>query len=147
MTGNAQPGKCVDVLQWCSLCAAVFPALGHFWVTKTLTFKTRLNAKAFLSNWILFQWKYHWKSLYKKSFKFIVPMGFLLVADTLKPFQRGRGVYMYTTQVNSTFRARWLASSLISQILFLAFKWRHKNPYSKIARTLKVWYHRWRITP
>ena len=65
-----------------------------------------------------------------------MPMGFLLVADdSLKPFQRGRGVYMYTTQVNSAFRARWLASSVISQVLFLAFKWGHKNPYSKIART------------
>ena len=32
-------------------------------------------------------------------------MGFLLVADSLKPFQRGRGVYMYTTQVNGAFRA------------------------------------------
>ena len=35
-----------------------------------------------------------------------MPMGFLLVVDSLKPFQRGRGVYMYTTQVNSAFRAR-----------------------------------------
>ena len=41
-----------------------------------------------------------------KSFEFIMPMGFLLVADSLKPFQRGRGVYMYTTQENSAFRAR-----------------------------------------
>ena len=104
-----------------------FPAIGHFWVTKTLTFKTRLNAKAFLCNWILFAWEYHWKSSYKKGFKFIMPMGFLLVADSLKPFQRGRGVYMYTTQENSAFRARWLA-----------FRWRHKKPYSKIARTFKV---------
>ena len=115
-----------------------FPAIGHFWVTKTLTFKTRLNAKPFLSNWILFAWEYHWKSSYKKSFKFIMPMGFLLVADSLKPFQLGRGVYMYTTQVNSAFRERWLASSVISQVLFLASKWRHKHPYSKIARTFKV---------
>ena len=115
-----------------------FPAMGHFWVTKTLTFKTRLNAKAFFCNWILFAWEYHWKSSYKKSFKFIMPMGFLLVADSLKPFQRGRGVYMYTTQVDSAFCARWLASSVISQVLFLAFKCRHKNPYSKITRTIKV---------
>ena len=52
--------------------------------------------------------------------------------------ERGRGVLMYTTQVNSAFRARWLASSVIIQVLFLAFKWRNKNPYSKIARTFKV---------
>ena len=51
-----------------------------------------------------------------------MPMGFFLVVDSLKPFQRGRGVYMYTTQVNSAFRARWLASWVISQVLFLAFK-------------------------
>ena len=37
-----------------------------------------------------------------------MPVGVLLVAhDSLKPFQRGRGVCMYTTQqVNSAFRAR-----------------------------------------
>ena len=34
-------------------------------------------------------------------------------------------------------RADWLAR-WFSQVLFLAFKWRHKNPYSKIARTFKV---------
>ena len=122
----------------CCLTFSCFPAMGHFWVTKTLTFKTRLNAKAFLCNWILFAWEYHWKSSYKKSFKFLMPMGLLLVADSLKPFQRGCGVYMYTTQVNRAFRARWLASSVISQVLFLAFKWRHKNPYPKIAKTFKV---------
>ena len=145
------PGKCdlkfdrkCSTRKMCRRFAVVFfvrcclPSNRSFWVTKTLTFKTRLNAKAFLSNWILFAWEYHWKSSYKKNFKFIVPMDFLLVADTLKPFQRGRGVYMYTTQVNSAFRARWLASSVISQVLFLAFMWRHKNPYSKIARTFKV---------
>ena len=33
-------------------------------------------------------------------------MGFLPVADSLKPFQRGRGVLMYTTQLNSAFHAR-----------------------------------------
>ena len=118
-----------------------FPAMGHFWVTKTLSFKTRLNAKAFLCNWIFFAWEYHWKSSYKKSFKFIMPMVFLLVANLLKHFKRGRGVCMYTTQVNSAFRGRWLASSVISQVLFLAFKWRHKNPYSKIARTFRVYLH------
>ena len=32
-------------------------------------------------------------------------MGFLPVANSLKPFQRGRGVLMYTTQLNSAFRA------------------------------------------
>ena len=138
MTGNAQPGVCVDVLPRCSLCAAVHPAIGHFWVTKTLTFKTRLSAKPFMSIWILFAWEYHWKSSHKKSFKFIMPMVFLLVAYLLKRFKRGRGVCMYTTQVNSAFRARWLASSVICQVLFSAFKWRHKNPYSKIARTFKV---------
>ena len=112
-----------------------FPAIGHFWVTKTLTFKTRLNAKPFLSNWILFAWEYHWKSSYKKSFKFIMPMVFLLVAYILKHFKRGRRVCMYTTQVNSAFRAR---CSVISQVLFLAFKWRHKNSYTKIANSFKV---------
>ena len=122
----------------CCPAFSCFPAIGHFLVSKTLTFKTRLNAKAFLCKRILFAWEYHWKSSCKKSFKFIMPMGFLLVADSLKPFQRGRGVYMYTTQVNRAFRVRWLASSVISQVLFLAFKWRHKNPYSKIARTFKV---------
>ena len=45
-------------------------------------------------------------------------MVFLLVANLLKHFKRGRGVCMYTTQVNSAFRARWLASSVISQVLF-----------------------------
>ena len=60
-----------------------------------------------------------------------MPMVFLLVANLLKHFKRGRGVCMYTTQVNSAFRARWLANSVINQVLFLAFKWRHKNPYSK----------------
>ena len=115
-----------------------FPAIGHFWVTKTLTFKTRLSSKPFLCIWILFAWEYHRKSSYKKSFKFIMPMVFLLVAYILKHFKRGRGVCMYTTQVNNAFRARWLASSVIGQVLFLAFKWRHKNPYSKIARTCKV---------
>ena len=92
-----------------------FPAIGHFWVTKTLTFKTRLSAKPFLCIWILFAWEYHWKSSYKKSFKFIMPMVFLLVANLLKHFKRGRGVCMYTTQVNSAFRGRWLASS-VSQV-------------------------------
>ena len=63
-----------------------FPAIGHFWVTKTLTFKTRLSAKPFLCIWILFAWEYHWKSSYKKSFKFIMPMVFLLrvLANLLK---------------------------------------------------------------
>ena len=51
-----------------------FPAIGHFWVTKTLTFKTRLSSKPFLCIWILFAWEYHRKSSYKKSFKFIMPM-------------------------------------------------------------------------
>ena len=72
-----------------------FPAIGHFWVTKTLTFKTRLSAKPFLCIWILFAWEYHWKSSYKKSFKFIMPMVFLLVANLLKHFKRGRRVCMY----------------------------------------------------
>ena len=95
-----------------------FPTIGHFWITKTLTFKTRLIAKPFLCKWILFAWEYK-KSSCKKSFKFIMPVGVLLVAhDSLKPFRRGRRVYMYTTQVNSAFRARWLASSVISQVLF-----------------------------
>ena len=26
LTGNAHPGACVDVLPWCSLCAAVQPS-------------------------------------------------------------------------------------------------------------------------
>ena len=95
-----------------------FPAIGHFWVTKTLTSKTRLSAKPFLCIWILFAWEYYWKSSYQKSFKFIMLMVFLLVANLLKHFKRGRGVCMYTTQVNSAFRARWLASSVISQVLF-----------------------------
>ena len=56
-----------------------------------------------------------------------MPMGFLLVVDSLKPFQRGRGVYMYTTQVNSAFRARWLASSVISQVLFFCFQVRSQK--------------------
>ena len=72
-----------------------FPAIGHFWVTKTLTFKTRLSAKPFLCIWILFAWEYHWKSSYQKSFKFIMPMVFLLVANLLKHFKRGRRVCMY----------------------------------------------------
>ena len=122
----------------CCPASSSFPAVGHFWVTKTLTFKTRLSAKPFLCIWILFAWEYHWKSSYQKSFKFIMPMVFLLVANLLKHFKRGRRVCMYTTQVNIAFRARWLASSVISQVLFLAFKWRHKNPYSKTARTFKV---------
>ena len=46
------------------------------------------------------------EKLIQKSFKFIMPMGFLLEANSLKPFQRGRVVYMYTTQMNSGFRAR-----------------------------------------
>ena len=58
----------------------------RFWVTKTLTFKTRLSAKPFLCIWILFAWEYHWKSSYKKSFKFTMPMVFLLrvLANLLK---------------------------------------------------------------
>ena len=73
--------------------AAVF--FVRFWVTKTLTFKTRLSAKPFLCIWILFAWEYHWKSSYQKSFKFIMPMVFLLVANLLKHFKRGRRVCMY----------------------------------------------------
>ena len=36
----------------------------------------------------------------------MMSMVFLLVANLLKHFKRGRGVCMYTTQVNSAFRAR-----------------------------------------
>ena len=44
-----------------------------------------------------------------------MPTGFVVVVNSLKPFQQRRGVYMtlYTTQVNSAFRARWLANSVI----------------------------------
>ena len=34
---------------------------------------------------------------------------------------------VYTTQVNSTFRARWLASSVISQVLFASEPQPNKN--------------------
>ena len=120
-------------------CPASFPAIGHFWFRKTLTFKTRLSAKPFLSIWILFAWEYHWKSSYQKSFKFIMPMVFLLVADLLKHFKREREVCMYTTQVNSAFCAR---SHRLARWLAKYYSWLSsdvtKNPYSKIARTFKV---------
>jgi len=75
----------------------------------------------FLCNRILFAWEYHGESWYKKSFKFIMPMGFLLEADSLKLFQRGRGVCMYTTQVNSAFaRADWLARWLAMNYSWLS---------------------------
>ena len=118
-----------------------FPAIGHFWVTKTLTFKTRLSAKPFLCIWILFAWEYHWKSSYKKSFKFIMPMVFLLVANSLKHFKRGRGVCMHTTQVNSAFRARWLACSVISQVLFFGFQVTSQKIHTPKSQGLLRFYH------
>ena len=117
----------------------LFPSNRSFLSCKNSHFQNKAKCKTFLQCiWILFAWEHHWKSSYKKSFKFIMPMVFLLIANSLKHFKRGRGVCMYTTQVNSAFRAHWLACSVISQVLFLAFNWRHKNPYSKIARTFKV---------
>ena len=66
-----------------------------------------------------------------------MPMGVLLVANSLKPFQRRRGVYMtsYTTQVNSAFRARWLASSVVSQALFTS------QPSRKETKNIWSWLH------
>ena len=42
-------------------------------------------------------------------------------------------------QVNSTFRARWLASlEVISQVLFSVFMWRHNIPKLKITFSSEV---------
>ena len=66
-----------------------------------------------------------------------MPTGFLVVANSLKPFQWRRGVYMtfYTTQVHSAFRARWLASSVISQALFTS------QPSRRETRNIWSWLH------
>ena len=37
----------------------IFPPIGHFRVSKTLTFKMRLGAQSFLWKWVLFEWE--WK--------------------------------------------------------------------------------------
>ena len=73
------------------------------------------------------------KSSYKKSFKFIMPMGFLLVADSLKPFQRGRGVYMYTTQENSAslFISLLCENSSTSRMQCLLFPWSTEGQQAK----------------
>ena len=116
----------------------LFPSNRSFLSYKNSHFQNKAKCKTFLVYLNFICMRISLKKFIEKSFKFIMPMVFLLVATLLKHFKRGRRVCMYTTQVNSAFRARWLASSVISQVLYLAFKWRHKNPYSKIARTFKV---------
>ena len=66
-----------------------------------------------------------------------MPTGFLVVANSVKPFQWRRGVYItfYTTQVHSAFRARWLASSVISQALFTS------QPSRRETRNIWSWLH------
>ena len=93
-----------------------FPAIGHFWVTKTLTFKTRLSAKPCFSVFELYLHENITEKVHIKKFQVHNANVFLLVANSLKQFKRGRGVCIYTTQVNSAFRARWLASSVICQV-------------------------------